>query len=111
MADIEQIERELKAYLEEEDNLSKQDKFTYLKAIFDKHYTLEKMDHMIHIKDFNDIVSYAKSRFADTALPMRISDKEVHMSEAANALMIDSVIVYLNKMKLLKRLVKINFTR
>lgn len=111
MANMDQIEMELRQYIEDMPNLSRNDKFTYLKAIFEKHFAMEKMEHQLTRGDFHEIVSQAKSQFAGTTLPMRISKGEIYPSEVGNVLLIESVIGYLNRHNVLKRLVKIDYTK
>lgn len=111
MADMEMIEQELRQFLEQEPNLSKQDRFVYLKAIFDKHFAMEKTDHLLTSNDFNAIISYAKSQFIHTNLPLRITKKEVYPSEVPQVLMIESVIRYLNGLSILRKIVKFDYTR
>lgn len=111
MANMEQIESELRQYIEDAQNLSRGDRFTHLMAIFKKHFEMEKTEHQLTMGDFHDIVSYAKSQYVHTTLPMRISKREIYPSEVANVLMIEAVIAHLNKFKILKRLVKIDYTK
>lgn len=105
------IEQELRQYLEDAQNLSRQDRFTHLMAIFKKHFDMEKTEHILTMGDFQGIMSYAKTQFINTVLPMRITKREVYPSEVPNVLMIEAVVSYLNKSKILRRLVKIDYTR
>lgn len=111
MANLETIETELREYLNEAEHLSRQDRYTHLKAIFDKHYAMEKTEHLLTMGDFHEIISYAKSQFANQTLPAQVSKREIYPSEAPHLLMIEAVIGYLNKHKILKKLVKIDYTR
>lgn len=111
MANLEQIELELRAFLEEAGHLSKQDQFTHLKAIFDKHFAMEQTEHLMDIGDMRHMVTYAKSQFINTNLPLRISKKEVFPSEVPHVLLIEAVIVYLNRFKLLKRRTSFDYNK
>lgn len=111
MANMEEIERELRQYIKDSANLDSQDRFTYLKVIFDKHLALEKTNHLLTIADFHEIVGYAKSRFPNTVFPLKISKREMYPQEATNVLLIDAVLTYLNKAGVLKKLVKIDYTK
>lgn len=111
MPSVETIEQELRQYIEDSSNLTPNDRYTYLKAIFDKHFAMEKTEHQLTMSDFHDIVSFAKSQYVHLKLPVQISRRELYPSEAPHILMIESVISYLNKSKLLKKLVKVDYTR
>lgn len=111
MANPEQIEQELRAYLAEERNLSNSDRLKYLMAIFNKHFGLDQTEHLLNDHDLHDIVSYAKGSYARTTLPMRISKKEVYSGDVNFVLMIEAVICHLNKNKLIKKLIKFDYTR
>lgn len=110
MADPEIIERELKKFIEESANLNKQDKYTVLRAIFDKHLAMEKVDFQLTYGDFQEIINIAKANFANSTLPLKISKRDVYHGEAPNVSMVEAVIGFLNKNKLLKRLVKFDYT-
>lgn len=106
MSNMEQIEQELRAYLETDKNLSSRDKFIHLKAIFDKHFAMEKTEHLLNIQDMRSIVDYAKGQFINTQLPMVISKKEIFPSEVPHILMIESTISHLNRVGILRKLAK-----
>ncbi|NJO48298.1 MAG: hypothetical protein HC840_01120 [Leptolyngbyaceae cyanobacterium RM2_2_4] len=110
MFNIETIEQELRQYIEDSANLSRQDRYTYLKAIFDKHYAMEKTEHLLTMNDFQQIISYAKSQFVNLTLPATISKRDVYPSEVPHIMMIEAVISYLNRSKVLKKLVRIDYT-
>ena len=111
MANMEMIEAELKQYLEDSPNLSRQDRYVHLIAIFKKHFDMEKSEHQLTGSDFNSIMNYAKSSYAQTSLPMKITNREIYPSEVGSVLIVESVIGYLNRFKLLKRMVQIDYTR
>lgn len=111
MANMESIETELRQYLEDAPNLDRQDRFTHLMAIFKKHFEMEKTNHLLTMGDFHEIVSQAKSDYVKTSLPIYITRREVYPSEVAHVLLIESLIGYLNKSKVLKRLVKIDYNK
>jgi hypothetical protein len=110
MSSLEQVEQELREYLDKEPNLRRQDKLVYLRAIFDKHLTLSKLEHELNYFDFHEILCGAKIAYSNLRLPMRISRKPIDGSEVPNVAMIESVMSYLNKHSLLKRLVRIEYT-
>jgi hypothetical protein len=111
MADPKQIEQELREYVAKEENLRRDDRLPYLMAIMHKHFGIDEISHSINYRDLMDIISSAKSAFAETNMAMDISHKRVDGRDFPQVLMIESVIGYLNKNKLLKRLVKFDYTR
>jgi hypothetical protein len=110
MSNTETIEKELRQYIEDSANLTSQDRYVYLKAIFDKHFAMEKTEHILTMNDFQSIISYAKSQFVQITLPAEVSKRDVYPSEVPHLMIIESVISYLNKLKILKKLVKIDYT-
>lgn len=111
MANMEEIERELRQYVEDSKNLDQQDRYIYIKAIFDKHFALEKTTHVLTVSDFQDIVSNAKTSYANTVMPMKISKRVMYPNESSQVLLIEAAIMYLNKMSVLRKLVKIDYTK
>ncbi len=108
MSDVEQIEQDLRKYLDQESNLRSEDKLKYLMAVCSKHFTFDKLDHIINDNDIFDIISRAKSAYANTRLPMTISGKIVRGDDIGNILLIESFICYLNKMNLLSKFIKVD---
>lgn len=111
MADPAQIEQELREYLEKEPNIRRGDRIVYLMAIINKHYGIDQVEHLVSHYDFDQMLSYAKTNFATTKMPMTISKKEVNQQETVYVLMMEAFSAYLNKHKLLKRLVKFDHGR
>ena len=111
MADPKQIEQELKEFLEKDNNMRKSDRLAGIMAIINKHHEIDKIDHMINHSDISHLVNTAKASYAQTTMPMYVSKKEVYPSDANYVLMLESFIGYLNKNKLLKRLVKFDYGR
>lgn len=111
MSDPRQIEQELRAFLEIEENIRKSDRLPYLMAIINRHFSTNQIDHVITNYDLGRIVSDAKSSYAVTKMPMTISHKEVNGVEFNYVLIMETLIGYLNKNKLLKRLVKFDHGR
>lgn len=110
MSDPQEIERDLKEYLEKEPNLRRADRYIYLKAIFDKHFSIHSMEHVVTSADFFEFMSVAKGGFSTQRMPVRISRKQLDASEAANISVIEAFISYLNRNKLLRKLVKFDYT-
>lgn len=110
MSDPQQLEQELRDYLEKEPNLRRGDRLGYLRAIFYKHFEINKMEHLVNSQDLFGIISNAKGSYNKLRLPLRISRIQIDSSELIHIGMIESFISYLNKMNLLKKLVKFDYT-
>lgn len=110
MANPQQIERDLREYLEKADNLRNEDRFKYLKTIFEKHFGTEKLDHMIIRHDLFQIISTAKSVFSNMKPNPDLSGKPVDKCDIPNMAVIEAFISYLNKNNLLNKGVKFDFT-
>jgi len=110
MGDPEQIERDIREYLEKEPNLRREDRIKYLKALFNKHLEIDKLEHVINYGDLFEIISHAKNVQTNARLPMKITRKPIDSSEVPNISLFESFISYLNKMHLLKKLVKFDYT-
>jgi hypothetical protein len=108
---LEDIEQEFKTYLNEEKNLNKQDRLKMLMAIANKYHGLEKSEFILQKSDLDEIASYAKHEFPKMSCPVYISGREIYPDEIKLILIVESVVSFLNKHKLLKRLAKFNFTK
>lgn len=105
MADLDQIEQELRHYLQGDERLSKQDKLIQLRAIFDKHFASERTEHLILFSDLKEMIDSAKMLYSSTSLPVKISKKEVTGNDINYVFILEAFIGYLNKHKLLKRMI------
>jgi hypothetical protein len=110
MSDPQQLDRELREYLEKEPNLRREDRLVYLKSLMNKHLEFNKLDHIVNASDIYDIMSGAKSNYTNKRMPVRISRKQLDSAEATHISVLESFISYLNKMNLLKKLVKFDYT-
>lgn len=110
MSNPEQLDRELREYLEQEPNLRRDERLVVLKNIMHKHLEFNKLEHVINNYDLFSIISRSKSEYSSFKLPMKISRKQVDSSDLPHVAIIESVLSYLNKMSLLKRLVKFDYT-
>lgn len=100
------IEKDLREYLEKEPNLSRNDRLSYLKTIFDKHLEVNKLDHLIPANDLWIILSDAKSQYTRMKFPVNISKKIIDGEGQKQIALMEAFLLYLNRMKLLKKLVK-----
>jgi hypothetical protein len=110
MPDPQQLDRELREYLDKEPNLRREDRINYLKSMMNKHFEFLKLDHMINRRDLYEIVAGAKSNFTDRRVPVRISKIQVDQSELTTVAIVESMLAYLNRNNLLKKQVKFDYT-
>lgn len=108
MADPAEIERELKDYLDKEDNMRFSDKLPYLMIIINKHFAIDKIDHLVDYHDLDSIICEAKGTYAQTRMPMHVSGRELTPPETNYVLVLQAFVSYLNRNKLLKKLTKID---
>ncbi|HXN74971.1 MAG TPA: hypothetical protein VN855_00580 [Candidatus Acidoferrum sp.] len=109
MSDPEQIEKDLREYLNKEPNLSRADRLTYLQTIFHKHLEINKLEHLITYKDLFIIFSEAKTQYIKLKTPVRISKKALEPSEAVHIAAFEAFLLYLGRTKLLRKIVKFDF--
>lgn len=109
MSDSECLERDLREYLEKESNLNRTDRLFYLKVIFNKHFEISKLDHVVNSNDLFDIISIAKSNYNKQNSNLFVTKKKLDSNEAIHVSLIESFIAYMNKNSLLKRLVKFDY--
>lgn len=110
MSDPRDVEREIREYLEIEPNLRREDRLNYLKALFNKHLEVRKLDHMVNSSDLFEIFSGAKAFYTNKRMPVRVTKKQLDSNEAAHISVIESFISYLNRLHLLKKVVKFDYT-
>lgn len=106
MSDLNEIEREILEYLNQEPNLRRQDRVKFLMAIINKHLEFSKLEHAINYYDLQNIISVAKNGWTRETLPMFVSGKQIESSEVGNAMVVEATLGYLNRHTLLKKLVK-----
>lgn len=106
MADPTEIERELREYLEKESNMRHSDKLPYLMIIINKHFGLDKIDHMVDYHDLDALINNSKVAYVDTKMPISISCRELSTTHSNYVLILEAFVGYLNKNKLIKRLIK-----
>jgi len=109
MSNPEQIDKDLREYLEQEPNLRRDQRLEYLKAMFHKHFEISKLEHIMGNYDLYSVIHSAKDEFVKLKVPMQISKKPIDSSDLRHVAMIESFIIYLNKNHLLKKLVKFDY--
>lgn len=109
MSDAEQIEKDLREYLEKEPNLSRADRLSYLKTVFNKHFEIGKLEHLITYKDLFLIFADAKVQFVHIKTPINVGNKKLDNSEVVHMALMEAFIMHLNRMKLLRKNVKFDY--
>jgi hypothetical protein len=107
MSNKEQVERDISDYLEKEENLTENDKRKYLRALFEKHFEFDKLDHLLNYHDFHDIISMAKTNYNNVKL--EISGRQLYPSEVSQVAIIEAVATHLNAKGILRKIVKIDY--
>ncbi len=110
MSDPQQLDRDLREYLEKEPNLKREDRLAYLKNMLHKHLEFTKLDHMLNSGDLFEILSGAKNNYTNLRVPVRITRKELEPGQLPHIAVMESLIGYLNRNHLLKKLVKFDYT-
>lgn len=106
MSNSDQLDRELREYLEKEPNLARNERLLFLRSIFSKHLDFNKLEHVITNNDFFNLVNDSKVEYTKLTLPMKISKRQVDSSDTPHVAMVNAVLSYLNKNGLLRRLVR-----
>ncbi len=106
-----EVEQELRMYLEKEPSMIRQDRLSYLLAIFDKHLIFNTAEHRMQYYDVFSVISGAKHVMGTQVLPIEITSKRIEPNQAVNVALLESFINFLNQKELLKKLVKIDYTQ
>jgi hypothetical protein len=106
MSNPDQLDRELREYLEKEPNLAINERLLFLRSIFSKHLDFNKLEHIINSADFTNIISISKVEYANLKLPMKLTKRQVDNTDYPHVAMINSVISYFNRHNLLRRSVR-----
>lgn len=107
MSNKEQVDRDIADYLQKENNLTENDKRRYLRALFEKHFEFQQLDHLINYNDFHDIISNAKTNYNNVKL--EITGRQLYPSEIPQVAIIEAVVMHLNGKGILRKLVKIDY--
>lgn len=111
MSELDKIEQEMRNYLEVSKNLSSEERKKRLGELFDRNFIMDNNEHKIKAKDLHDIISMAKMLWTQTALPMRVTGYQLEPYEVNHAVLIEALVGYLNRNRLLRHLVKFDKTR
>jgi len=109
MSDPQQIEKDIREYLEKEPNLSRADRFSYLQTIFHKHLEINKLDHVITQGDVFLILADARQQYIKLKTPVKIGRKVLDSDQAIHIAVIEAFLLYLGRTKLLRKLVKFDY--
>ena len=106
----EELDREIKAFLEKSDNMNSQDKLDALRNLFVKHMQLEESCYIMDNHNLFNIVSGAKNVFAnDLPTTVSIQGKKVQYEEKRIISVISATIGELRRIKTLRKVVKFKF--
>lgn len=67
-----------------------------------------KPEFDVTYKEFQEIISYAKSEWVRLTFPLKIDNKEIDIKEQANYCMFVAVVAFLNKKDILKKVPILN---
>lgn len=109
MSDPQQIEKDLREYLDKEPNLSRQDRIAYLQTIFHKHLEINKLEHLITQGDTFLIMADARQQYIKLKTPVKIGRKVLDPEEAVHIAVIEAFLLYLGRTKLLRKLVRFDY--
>jgi hypothetical protein len=70
---------------------------------------MNKEEYIVKIKDLKEILDYAKYLFPITKMPINISNQTLGPEEINRVLLMEAILVYLNKNELLNKVVKIDY--
>src|SRR5271166_6479739 len=109
MSDPQQIERDLRDYLEKEPNLSRADRLAYLQTIFHKHLEVNKLEHLVTSGDLFLMFSDAKHHHIRAKSPVSVGKKVLTQPESVHVAVMEAFLLYLGRMKLLRKIVKFDY--
>lgn len=104
----EQLDVEIKRFLENIENQSNRDRLETLNNMFEKYLHLNTCDYMMDRFDLMEIIGSAKSNFSTTTFPIFLGHKKhkVDPNDHANLCIIEATIGHLNKNGCLKKMAK-----
>ena len=103
------IEHDLREYLEKEPNLSRNDRPSYLKTIFHKHLEINKLEHLVTGDEVGNIIGEAKSQYVKMRFPIRISKRLMDGEGQKQIALMEGLLGYLHRNKLLRKIVKFDY--
>ena len=109
MSDPQQIEKDLREYLEKEPNLSRGDRLSYLQTIFHKHLEIDKLNHLITQNDVFLIMADARQQYIKLKTPVKIGRKVLDPDQAVHIAVIEAFLLYLGRTQLLRKFIKFDY--
>ena len=109
MSDMkDQLEVDIKRFLENIEKQNCSDRIESLRLLFDKYLHLNTCDYMMDYFDLQEIVGGAKDRFSRNSMPVYLGEKKriVPQDYLSNMCVVESTISLLNKKGCLKKLPK-----
>lgn len=110
MSNKEIVDRDIGEYLAKSDNLLHEGKRSYLRALFDKHFTFRKIPHTITRFDLINIVSIAKNNMSAQRVRPQLGGKPVDAGDLASLAIVEAFIGYCNRNGLLNKEVGLDYT-
>lgn len=104
----EQLEVDIKRFLENIENQNENDKLQTLRNLFDKYLHLSTSDYLMDHSDLFSIISSAKKKFSEENVPIKIgsSKRTVSQQDLPNFFVIEATVGHLNRKGCLKKLAK-----
>lgn len=110
MSDPQDLERDLLEYLAKEPNLRREDRASYLRTLFHKHFEINKLEHVVNYYDVQEMIGFAKNHNINMKLPCFITRKKITPTDAPMVAMIEAVISYFTRAKILRKEIKVDYT-
>lgn len=108
MSDLEEIEKELEILLKNIDDIKLDDRLPAIMGIIKKKIEWNPEEFLLTYGDFSDIMSNAKNAYPRATIPMYLSKRPIDNTEVVYIMMMEAFIGFLNRKKIIKRLVKID---
>lgn len=104
----EQLDVDIRRFIENIENQSQNDKVQTLRDLFDKYLHLNTSDYMMDSYDLNTIISNAKNKFANDTFPIYLGSKKrlVSQHDLPNLCVIEATVGHLKKNGCLKKMPK-----
>lgn len=102
----EEMERDIKDYLDKIDNMNENDKRDALRLLFVKHLHLENSEFLLGKYEFNCIISNAKTNFVNQSTHVTVEGKDIQQEHKRIICIAQAVIGELRKLKVLHKVVK-----
>lgn len=108
MSDLEEMEKELEILLKRIGDIKESDRLSAIMNIIKKKIEWNPEEFLLTYGDFSDIMSNAKNSYPKATIPMYISKRLVDNTEVSYIMMMEAFVSFLNRKKIIKRLIKID---